>query len=177
LILQQLDADTQSVYTRADIAALFQIGSSSGANLMHVAGAIVRNGLPAVVTRENLRYYVERSPEAHAYLVEEERKRKLAKRLQQSAEELRQKAVPIPGVKSADEWTKWEDLANVALELGLMRITFQGYADLMHTLWLISRAMTNGPEAFRAMCADPQMAFPPPGAGDRVAANPPLGPA
>jgi hypothetical protein len=172
VILQHLDTDAWRFYTRPAVEVLFEIGRSQATDLMHIAGA-VRDGVQGVVTRENLRYYVGHCPEAVAYLTEQDRKRKLANRLQQSAEELRQKAIPIPGAGPEDEWTRWEDLGNVALELGLMRITFHDYADLMHTLWMISRAMTNGPEAFRAMCADPQMTFPPCGAGDRAAANSP----
>lgn len=172
VILQHLETDAWRFYTRPAVEVLFEIGRSQATDIMRIAGG-VRDGAQIVVTRENLRYYVERCPEAHAFLAEENRKRKLAKRLQQSAEDLRQRAVPIPGVGPEDEWVKWQNLGNVALESGLMRITFQGYADLMHTLWLISRAMTNGPEAFRAMCADPQTAFPPAGAGDRAAADSP----
>lgn len=167
VILQHLEADTQRLYTRQDLEALFGIGRSQASDLMLISGATVRNGLPAVATRENLRYYVERCPEAQAYLDEQDRKRKLAKRLQQTTEELRQKAIPIPGVKPADEWTKWEDLPNVAVEPGLMRIAFYGYVELLNTLWLVSRAMANEPEALRGMCA-------PAAAGDRVPADAPL---
>jgi hypothetical protein len=153
LILQHLWSDPQRLYTRQDVEALFITGRSQAADLMQIAGSTVRNGLPAVVTRENLRYYVEHGPEAAAYLTEQDRKRKLAKRLQQTTEELRQKAIPIPGAEPADEWTKWEDLANVAVEPGMMRIAFYGYVELLNTLWLVSRAMANEPEALRGMCA------------------------
>jgi hypothetical protein len=104
------------------------------------------------VARTNLRYYVERCPEAHAYLAEEERKRKLAKRLQQTTEELRLKATPIPDAKPADEWTRWQDLAGVSLEPGVMRIVFADQRDLLHTLWLVSRAAVNEWEEFGRAC-------------------------
>src|ERR1035437_4637248 len=167
LILQHLETDTWRFYTRRDVEVLFGVGRSQAIDLMHIAGADVRNGAQTTATRENLRYYVERCPEAQAYLDEQDRKRKLATRLQQTSEELRQRAIPIPGVKPADEWTKWEDLPNVAVEPGLMRIAFYGYVELLNTLWLVSRAMANEPEALRGMCA-------PAAAGDRVPADAPL---
>jgi hypothetical protein len=166
-----LETDPQGLYTRRYVETLFEIGRSQASDLMQIAGATVRNGLPAVVTRENLRYYVERCPEAQAFLGEQDRKRKLAKRLQQSAEELRQRAVPIPGVKPADEWVLLGDVRNVQVGPGLMQITFGTQTELLLTLWLVSRAMANEPEALRGMCADPVAAEAPAGDGDRVPAD------
>jgi hypothetical protein len=151
--LQHLETDAQPLYTRAEVATLFQIGSSRAADLMHIAGAEIRNGRAATVSRTNLRFYIERCPEARAFLSEEERKRKLAKRLRQTAEDLRQKSVGILDAKPADEWTRWQDLPNVALEPGMMRIMFLDQQALLHTLWLISRAMANEPDVFLEMCA------------------------
>ena len=174
LILQHLETDTWRFYPRRDVEVLFGVGRSQAIDLMHIAGADVRNGAQTTATRENLRYYVERCPEAQAYLDEQDRKRKLATRLQQTSEELRQRAIPIPGVEPEDEWVKWVDLPHVRIEPGLMLIAFDGFHGLLHSLWMISRAMENEPEALRGMCADPATAEAPCGDGDRVAADSPV---
>lgn len=153
LILQHLETDSSPVYTRAEVEALFQIGRSRAIDLMHIAGAKIREGAEATVSRDNLQYYIERSPEAHAFLVEEERKKKLAAKLRQTSEELRQRGVPIPGLKPSDEWTKWTDLPNVAVTPGLMQVVFDDQTNLIHTLWMISKAIANEPDVFREMCA------------------------
>lgn len=145
LILQRLETDGKAVYTRPEIAELFKIGSSQAANLMKIAGAEVRNGIEATVTRANLKFYIERCPEAKHYLDELERKAKLAARL-------RQAAVPIIGVKAADEWTRFEDLSNVAIAVGELRIVFSGREDLLHTLWQLGRAIGNEPDLFAQLC-------------------------
>ena len=146
LILQHLEADTQAGYTRAELSGLFIIGRSQAANLMKIVGAEIRNGTEGTVSRTDLRRYVEHCPEARAFLDEVERKRKLARRLVQTTEEMRQKAVPIPGTTPADEWTRWQDLANVSIEPGLMRIIFSDPDDLAHTLWMVAKAMANEPD-------------------------------
>lgn len=165
VILQHLGLDGRALYTRAEIERMFELGRSQATDIMHIAGSDIRNGAQATVSADNLRYYVEHCPEAQAFLDEEDRKAKLAKRLQQTTEELRQRAIPIPGAGPADEWTHWRDLTNVALEQGLMRIAFSSYDELLRSLWLISRALANEPEPLRGMCAPAAAAEAPRGAG------------
>lgn len=157
LILQHLETDAKAVYTRAEVEVLFIIGRSQATNLMKIAGAQVRNGAEAAVGRDSLRYYVERCPEAAAFLAEQERKKKLAKRLHQTAEELRLKDVKIPGVKPRDEWTRWRDLPNVSITPGTIQIVFADEADLLHTLMQMLKAVANEPDVFALMCGGAEM--------------------
>jgi hypothetical protein len=152
LILQHLEVDTQSSYTRLEIQQLFIIGRSQAIDLMRIAGADVKVGTETTVSRDNLRYYVQRSPEAKGFLAELARKRILAEKMRQTSEELRARAIPIPGVKPQDEWTRWRDLPNVAIRPGSMRIAFSAPDDLIHVLWQLSKAIANEPEVFQRMC-------------------------
>lgn len=152
LIIQHLETDGKPVYTRAEVEVLFGIGRSRATALMKTAGATVRNGAETTVSRDNLRYYVERCPEAQRHLAEIDRREKLARKLRQTTEELRQKDVPIAGAKPQDEWIRWVDLPNVDIGPGMMRITFGDSRELLHALWLVSRALANEPELFEKMC-------------------------
>lgn len=152
LILQHLATDAKPVYTRPEVAALFNIGRSRAADLMKIAGAEVRNGAEATVSRGNLRYYIERCPEAKAYLIEQERKEKLARQLVQTAEDLRLRQIEIPAQRS-DRWARWKDLPNVELAPGRLTITFGDAGELLRSLLKISQAMANDFEAFVEICA------------------------
>jgi hypothetical protein len=155
-----LQTDTQEVYTRVDVAELFIIGRSRAADLMKVAGAEVRNGTEATVSRSNLRYYVERCPEAKAFLAEQERRDKLARQLKQTAEELRLREIQVPA-DLRDTWTRFKDLPNVELAPTRLCITFHGTAELLRTLMRVAQAMANEFERFVEIC-DPAVPPPPP---------------
>lgn len=157
LIIQHLDSACLEEYTRIDIERLFIIGRSRATDLMKIAGATVRPGAEASVSRKNLRYYVERCPEAKQFLDEQERKAKVDAKLQQAAGDLRLRSVAIPGVseKQFHEMAfqaRWEDLTNVVFERGIVHIAFTDEADLLQTLVEMNRAMVNEPELFRQMC-------------------------
>lgn len=153
LILQHLESSAQAVYTRAELQTLFQIGRSQAAALMQIAGGEV-HGIEATVSRDNLRYYVTRCPEADAYIKEQARQDALAKQLQLTSEEKRQRGAEISGTAPQDEWTRWGQIANVSFEPGVMRIAHSGQADLLHTLWLMSKALANEPKEFARLCGE-----------------------
>ena len=155
LILQHLETDAQAVYTRPEIVALFKIGRSRAADLMKIAGAEVRNGTEATVGRSNLRYYVERCPAAKAFLVEQARKEKLARQLVQTAADVRQREIEVPGVTRQDKWARWKDLANVDLKPGRCVITFEDAEDFLRTLQKISVAVANEFDEFMVRCERP----------------------
>lgn len=159
LILQHLESSAQPVYTRAELQTLFQIGRSQAAALMQIAGGEV-HGMEATVSRDNLRYYVTRCPEADAYLKETARQEALAKQLLQTSEEKRQRAATISATKPKDEWTRWRDIANVSFEAGMLRIAHSGQDDLMHTLWLMSKALANEPKEFARLCGEVEQVKP-----------------
>ena len=151
LILQHLQTDTQEVYTRPEVAALFILGLSRAADLMKVAGAEVKHGVEATVSRSNLRYYVERCPEARVFLAEQERKEKMARKLVQTAEDLRLREVEVPA-EPRDQWTRFKDLPNVELAPGRLCIQFNGTAELLRTLMRVAAAMANEFERFSEIC-------------------------
>lgn len=152
LILQHLDADPQAVYTRAEVEALFHVGRSQATDLMKIAGAEIRTGAETTVSRDNLRFYLATAPEAQAFLAEMKRREDLNKKLVQTAEESRQRAIPIPGAKPSDDRTRFADLTNIALTPGMLQIAASDFKDLLRTLWLFAKAMGNEPEVFERLC-------------------------
>lgn len=155
LILQHLEKSTQGEFTRSEVSALFKTGRSQATDLMKTAGAEVRQGEEATVSRDALRWYVERCPEAAAFLKDLRRKEELAKQLVQTTEEMRLRAVKLPPLKPEDEWTKWADIANLDVAPGMVRIAVASEEDFCITLQLIAKAMLNQPEEFARLIGEP----------------------
>jgi hypothetical protein len=149
LILQHLETDASPVYDRRGVETLFGIARFRATELMKIAGATVEHGKEASVTRQNLKYYVEHCPEAKLYMEELERKEKLASRLRQAAH-------PIHGLRDSDEWTRLDDLPNVAITPGQLRIVFTSRDDLVATLYKLAKAAANEWDQFGQMCEEPQ---------------------
>lgn len=160
LILHQLDIDAKPVYTRPEVGALFNLGRSQALDLMKIAGAESTNGLDTTVSRDNLRWYVMRCPEAKQFLQEMEDGDRLARKLAQAIETRNLKAIET----GFTEWefaalkllTKWTDVRNVAFEPGVLRIAFSDQRDLLKTLVLMVTAMCNQPDEFDRLCGEPE---------------------
>ncbi len=157
-IFEHLHNDPQPFYNCAEIQALWGYRKSAAIKLMDKMGAEIRNGVEAVVSRENQMQYLLTMPETKQCIEKYERRKCTAAQLQQIQEEERQKAIPIAGVRRSDEWIGWADLPQVRITAatpespGRMEITFKSAAHLALTLWQMSRAMANEHEAFLRMC-------------------------
>jgi hypothetical protein len=146
-ILATLEADTAESYTRRQVEKLFMISASQAKELMAVAGAKVAGpGLEATVLRRRLIDYLKFSREGQDAAVEMERRKALAKKLNDAEEDLRFHKIPISKATPADERRGFKDLPNVHLEPGKLVIVFDGRDDLLHQLWMLSRAIGNEPE-------------------------------
>ena len=155
-IIQHLEADTVERYKRSDVEKLFSIAASQAKDLMNIAGASPpRPGLDLTVSRVNLLAYVKHSPEAQDALVEIERRKKLAKRLQASEADLEQRKIRLRVTKE-DEWTRFAELPNVAIQPGLMQVAFTAGdpIDLLDTLFRFVKAAGNEWDVFTKMCAE-----------------------
>jgi hypothetical protein len=160
LIFQHLETDGQAFYTRAEVERLFIIGKSQATDLMKVAGATVHHGAEATVSRENLRFYLERCPEATVYLAEEARKEKQAQALREAAivmERSTRFGEMIAGrAQPRDKYTTFEELVDLTIEDGKLTIVFSDAKDLAYKLYKLACAEAHEPEEFWKMC-DPEV--------------------
>jgi hypothetical protein len=151
LILPELGAGGKDDFKRRDIERLFEISRSQATAVMKIAGATVRAGAEAIVSRENLKFYVERCPEAQRFIAEMERDAALREKLAGAKAYLHYRSIPI-SVKPVDEWATFDDLPNVSLIPGELRIVFSDQVDLLATLYRLAKAAANEFDRFSRMC-------------------------
>lgn len=160
-ILQQLKPNFERIYTCRDVQGVYKTNRSGAAIIMGSAGAKIRNGVVTTITGEALYWYTAGCPEAKAYLESVARREALEKRLVQTLEEKRQRSVKVP-CRPSDEWTCWKDIPTVTFCSGKLELRYIDREDLLHTLWLMFKAMANEPAEFERLC-DPQAAAKPEG--------------
>lgn len=119
---------------------MFEIGASSAKDLMSAAGATAAGvGLESTVARDRLADYV-RYTEAEREMA---RRKRVADAMRISEEEKALARVPIVLAERQDEWVRLADLQKVVLEPGRLEIRFDGWDDLLHQVWMFSRALVN----------------------------------
>lgn len=152
-IINVLEASEDSSFTRADIEEVFQIRRSAAVALMKVAGNAAHAACTAkaTVSRENLLSYLRYSPEAQDAMQELTRRANLAHKLKAAGEDAKLKAVVLP-VTSADEWCTLQDLPNVSIEPGMLRVAFSDPKELMADLWRLCKAAGGDWGAFERAC-------------------------
>jgi hypothetical protein len=130
------------ILERRDIERLFGISRTQAGELMSVVGAEKSDGA-STTRRDAVAFYLRNSKAWQEATDEKERRERLNQKLRQAEEDLVLRETPIPA-QPKDEWAKFRDLApNVILEPGRLEIRFCGQEDLLHQLWLLSRAMQN----------------------------------
>jgi hypothetical protein len=153
LIVESLEASQVAHFKRSEVEKLFQIKPTAAAQLMSVAGATKPGGpgTEAVVSRDNLLFYLRNSPDAQDAMAELARRKKLAQTLRESAEEAKWRTVRLPCTK-ADEWATFEDLPNVSVEPGMLTVAFTSPEDLCAQLFRFAKAIGADWDAFVRMC-------------------------
>ena len=156
-ILSYLEADSAERYRRADVEKLFSVSASQAKDLMEVSGAReARPGMERTVSRSNLLAYVKHSPEAQDALQEIERRKKLASKLRLAEQDLKFRNVRMRVTKE-DEWARFAELPNVAIQPGLLQVAFTpgDPVDVLDTLFRFLKACGNEWDEFARMCAPP----------------------
>lgn len=146
LILKALEESEQKQFSSRDVEMLFQVRRSAAYSLMNVAG--IRSG---TVSRANLLHYLHHSPDAQNAMQELGRRKRLAATIEKASEEAKLRKVAIP-VTPADEWCTLQDLPNVSIEAGLLRVAFSSPIELMADLFRFAKAAGNDLDAFEKAC-------------------------
>jgi hypothetical protein len=155
VILKALEADATEQYTRQMVEQLFGLGADQAAQVMEIAGYSQRPrpGVGGLTARPALVSYVRNCSEGQAALQEMSRRQKLAAKLKAAESELSFRKVQLK-VTKADEWSRFENLPNVAVRPGMMQATFTpgDPVDLLDTLFRFVKAAGNEWPALVKMC-------------------------
>jgi hypothetical protein len=162
-ILQQLEPGGPSAFTRDQVGSLFDIRKVAATDLMRVAGATIRNGVEAEVSRENLKFYVERCPEAISYYAEQARRKRMAREMLEK-EAARESIVRFSGLiadrlKPADQRIEFDSKKLdecLSISPGILTLRFSGFRDLAYKLALLSMAGVNDTESLCQKCEPPK---------------------
>ena len=162
-ILEQLNSVTPALYTRREIEQLFTIRKVKALDLMRVAGARIEHGMEAEVSRENLKFYVERCPEAISYYAEQARRKRMAREMLEK-EAARESIVRFSGLiadrlKPADQRIEFDSKKLdecLSIVPGILTLRFSGFRDLAYKLALLSMAGVNDTESLCQKCEPPK---------------------
>ena len=149
-ILRHLETDAHDPYTRKEVEVLFQVSRASATRLMKIAGAEVRNGAEAIVSRVNLRICVGTCPE----ITEAHAAEKRALRIEQSRNQTlaARRLTAMLAEDPVDEFVRFKDLLAVNIADGRLTIEFANGHDLNYKLWELSKAIANDTERYLDMC-------------------------
>ena len=169
-IIEHLKKRDSTHLTRVEVEELFDIRHSAASDLMNLAG----RSSTGLVSREALITYLQCSPEGQAAQQELERRRKVARVLNESAEDLKYRGVELP-VTSLDEWARFRDLPDVRFERdqhgSMLIVRYSSVLDLLATLWRFVKAVGNEWQEFLKLAGEKQSSGDSlcAGAGQRVA--------
>lgn len=151
LIVERLrDPSAVEVLSRKDVETLFSIGRSAALELMEVVGLAPESNGHGLVTRGKLLDYLTYGPEAQAAEQEARRRHNLAVKLKAAGEDQQLRRVQIP-VTSADEWCTLNDLPNVSIEPGMLKVAFSSPEELAADLYRLAKAMGDW-DRFEKLC-------------------------
>lgn len=155
LIKQTLRDSGQDSFSRRDVELLFSIQRSAAGELMNVVGltAAVEAGEQGFVSAGKLLDYLTYGPEAQAAEQDARRRHNLAVKLNEAGEEQKLRSVRL-NVTAADEWAKLNELPNVSIENGALRIAFSSAEELVTDLYRLAKAAGNDLDAFARMCGE-----------------------
>jgi hypothetical protein len=157
LIVEALGRSKVSHFLRGEVQELFGIGPSAAKDLMANAGGMTPGGpgTHAVISRENLLYYLCHSPVAQDAMAELARRKRLAETLKPADDELRLKAVRLACTR-ADEWADFQDIPGLTLRPGMLAIAFTDAQDLCAQLFRLSKAIGADWDRFVRLCEKPE---------------------
>lgn len=160
-ILETLDQSRQQNFSRRDVEELFQIGRSQAQSLMKQLGATPLTDAAGsgssvqalVIPKAVLVVWLVRGNGSLEAIRERSRRQEMQARVAKAREEAQLRSREIPAAKRSDPHKGLDDLPNVAIADGELRIRFTGSEDLLRTLWEVSKAIANDWPRFQELTA------------------------